>query len=410
MTAPIAPAPAAPVAAPEAPRPSLSDAIASVRAGAVPAPVAPTGAILDGSGTPPQPRDEAGRFAALDAQVAGDGTVVVEGEPVAEGAPAPEPTTEESDFVPFVLAGLTERGEEDVVLEFPNDPVVQERLKRLQNDGMRRKDYDEQMRVVTQQAQQAEAVMTQAQIDPAGFTNEYLPPEAKRALALSWLCDPDFLEMVRDDVAVLDSPQERRRVAAEAQLALADASRQVQTTLQQRQQNRATTEQITIALSAIVPDTLNAAQKDVWMADRYREIATMLQSGQLHKSQLNAFALPSVLGPTLQAWGIQNPTQRIAAALEQRATPFASAPAAPGAVGSGGGRETRGAAMAAPSPTIPAAPRVDQVRAAQAARTAAAQTGGPGSGAPLSEAPAVAPGPDQMGRTMKALRAQLRAG
>jgi len=216
--------------------------------------------------------------------------------------------------------------------------------------------------------------------------------------------------MVRDDVAVLDDEGQRRRVAAEARLALTDARDKVQSTLRERQQDRALVGQISTALAALVPDTLNAAQQQMWVEDRNRELALLLKSGQLHKSQLTAFALPSVLGPTLQAWGIQNPTQRIAAALEQRATPFASAPAAPGAVGSGGGRETRGAAMAAPSPTIPAAPRVDQVRAAQAARTAAAQTGGPGSGAPLSEAPSVAPGPDQMGRTMKALRAQLRAG
>lgn len=420
MTAPVAPAAPSPAPSAPAPSPSFLDTIAQVRSGGAPAvaPAAPP-ALLTGANAPAeavdppshhsqsQPRDDAGQFAKLDAQV--------NGEPVEQPAPDGEQALDgeqpADDFVPFVLAGDPARGEEDITIEFPNDPVVQERLARMRNEGMRRREYETAMQSVQQQAQQAEQVITTATLDPAGFAAEYFPPEAKQALVKMWLSDPEFLDSVRDDVAVLDDDAQRRRVAAEARLALEDARKTVASTLEQRQQNRAITQQVTTALGALVPDTLPANARDQWVASMHRELADAVRAGLVTKQQLmNPLILPSVLGPTLQAWGVENPVQRIAAALDQHAGPAsASAPRAPNAAVTGGSMGQPSAGNAAQAPRNPASPSVQQVRDQHAQRRAAAQTGGPGVGAPLAAPEQVAPGPNMLDRVIKASRDRLRA-
>lgn len=408
------------------------DAIAQVRSGNTPAnaPTAPSGAILNGANAPAeavdppshhsatQPRDENGQFAALDAQVAGEAPSA-EAEAAPEGdTPGDEQPEAESgadaggEFVPFVLAGEPARGEEDIVIEFPNDPVVQERLKRLQNGAMRRKEYEEAMGTVERQRAEAEQVITTATLDPAGFANDYFPPEAKQALVLSWLSDPAFLDAVRDDVAVLDDETQRRRVAAEARLKLEDARKTVANTLAERQQNRAITQTITTALTALVPESLPPAAREVWISDRQRELANYVASGAISKQHLaNPLNLPSVLGPTLQAWGVEHPMQRIASALEMNAAPATSpalrAPAAAVTTPNGRPANAANAANAAPNRV---SPRVDQVRQTQQARQQAAQTGSVGVGAPLASPEVVAPGPNSLDRSIKAMRDRLRAG
>lgn len=431
MTAPVAPAPAP--SAPAAPAsasapasaPSFLDTIAQVRSGH--APTAPAGgspapaALLTGANAPAeavdppshhsaaQPRDEQGQFAKLDAQVHGDGT----GDETDPEAAAPADETPESaadGFVPFVLAGDPARGEEDITIEFPNDPVVQERLARMRNEGMRRREFESAMAQVEQHRLQAEQVITTATLDPAGFAAEYFPPEAKQALVLSWLSDPEFLDSVRDDVAVLDDDAQRRRVAAEARLRLEDTRKQVAQTLTERQQNRAITQQVTTALGALVPDTLPANAREQWIASMHRELADAVRSGAVTKQQLmNPLVLPSVLGPTLQAWGVQNPMQRIAAVLDGAAPASVSAPRAPSAAVTGGPSLPSGAGNAAMTRTGPSSPSVQQVRDQHAQRRAAAQTGGPGVGAPLAAPEQVAPGPNMLDRVIKASRDRLRA-
>ena len=434
MTAPVAPAPApsapaAPAPAAPASAPSFLDTIAQVRNGQ--APTAPAGgapaptALLTGANAPAeavdppshhsaaQPRDEQGQFAKLDAQVhgAGDGAVTGDGTDAEGAPPAGElPEAAADEFVPFVLAGDPARGEEDITIEFPNDPVVQERLARMRNEGMRRREFESAMAQVEQHRLQAEQVITTATLDPAGFAAEYFPPEAKQALVLSWLSDPEFLDSVRDDVAVLDDDAQRRRVAAEARLRLEDTRKQVAQTLTERQQNRAITQQVTTALGALVPDTLPANAREQWIASMHRELADAVRSGAVTKQQLmNPLVLPSVLGPTLQAWGVQNPMQRIAAVLDGAAPASVSAPRAPNAAVTGGPSSPSGAGNAAATRTGPSSPSVQQLRDQHAQRRAAAQTGGPGVGAPLAAPEQVAPGPNMLDRVIKASRDRLRA-
>lgn len=426
MTAPVAPAPApSATPAPAAPTPSLSAALAHVRSGGTPetAPTAAplTGAVLTGASAPPEaidpPATHHSATQARDAQGQFTGTPAEgeNGETVAEGADGAAPDGEAGDdaFIPFTLPGETARGEEDIVIEFPNDPVVQERLARLANSGMRRKEYEEAMGAVQQQAQQAEQVITTATLDPAGFANEYFPAEAKAALVMLWLSDPAFLDTVRDDVAVLDDETQRRRVAAEARLSLDDTRKTVANTLQERQQNRAITQTVTTALTALVPDSLPPTAREDWIASRHRELAAMLQQGLVTKQQLaNPLSLPAVLGPTLQAWGVANPVQRIAAALDQQSAGPGSvaatrAPAAPVTVPRTGPAPAASAAHGTPATRT--SPSIAQVTQAQQARQAAAQTGGPGVGAPLASPERVAPGANSLGRTIDAMRDRLRA-
>ena len=376
----------------------MADAIAAAKA-------SQTAANRHHSAT--QPRDE-GKFAGPPNPLLADGSIdpspyAPEPDPNAPDPDAAPDAAPDEDFVPFVLPGHAERGEQDIVLEFPNTPEVQERLKRLANDGMRKREFDQAMTTLTQQRQQVEHLETRVQLDPAGFVAEYVPREMLKPLILAQLAnDEGLLDELRDDLSVLDDPNQRRRVASEARLALIESQQQVQSTMQQRAENRATTQAISQALQAVVPETLNDAQREQWIADSMTQLAQMVTNGAIDKRSLTPHVLPTVLNARFNAWGVTDAAVRIAQALN----PHAVAPSAPrGAVVTPSQTATR---PGAPAPASPAARPVADVRAAQTQRAAAAQTGGPAAGAPLANSVPAFTGPGALERTLRA--AKQRSG
>lgn len=393
-TAPaVAPvAPAAPAAAAPPERQSFAEVIEAAKAAQ---------AVASSHHSLSQPRVD-GKFAgAPNPLLGGEPAPLAEPDPTGEVAPE-QPEQPEDAYVPFVLPGHAERGEADIVLEFPDTPEVQERLKRLANDGMRKKDYDQAMQTVEQQRQQVEAFETRVQLDPAGFVAEYVPREMLKPLILAQLANDDtLLDELRDDLSVLDDPQQRRRVASEARLALLESRDSVQSTLALRAENRATTQAVSTALQALVPDTLNDAQREQWVEDSLTQLATMVRNGQLDRRQVTAHNLPAVLGARLQAWGVNDAAVRIAQALN----PTTMAPSAPRVAAPALPPATRPGAVA---PATPASRTVADLKATNAARAAVAQTGGPAAGAPLANSVPAFTGPGALERTLRA--AKQRSG
>lgn len=377
----------------------LSDVLDAARAGTLDT------APVDGEPKPHhstlQPRAD-GKFAGPpDASAAPlDGVA-----PVADDAPTDDAGDDE--FVPFVLSGHQERGEDDIVLEFPNVPEVQERLKRLANDGMRKRDYDQAMGQVETIRNNVAAFETRVQLDPVAFVREYVPAEMLKPMILSYLTDPDVLDALRDDISVLDDEGQRRRVAAESQLALHNASRHAETQLATRAQNRQTTQQIDTALRAVVPTSLNEAQSEQWIGDAMRELATLVTNGTIDRRQLSAHQLPQLLGGRFQGWGVNDAAVRIAQALNP-----SPEPPAPSALRRSGSA-VPAAAVPAPrnganAPTPSASRPVADIKATNALRHAAAQTGGPGAGAPIAASLPPITGPGALERTLKAAKDRSR--
>lgn len=237
---------------------------------------------MDGSWQSLPPRDpETGKFVKKDESVAETPEAVEE--PSAE-EPAPEVTEEAAEEpveeVPVedakptvVLKGLAERGEEDIELAV-DDPAIAERLQRLQNDGIRKKEYEVLRAEVNAQKAEIAEWNTAMEHNPIGTVIQSIPKAAgldvAKALVAEYWDDlfPVLQQMSQDPSNIYKTRLESREVAAQADRQarqVTDASRRA--------------EQILDATAKLVPETVAPNIKRMFLEDAERDLVRLAQSG-----------------------------------------------------------------------------------------------------------------------------------
>lgn len=192
---------------------------------------------------------------------------VAEEEPIEEA----EPVEEAKPVV--ILKGLAERGEEDIELAV-DDPAIAERLQRLQNDGIRKKEYEVLRAEV--QAQKAEIAEwnTAMEHNPIGTLIQAVPKPAALDVAKALVAEywedlfPTLQQMSQDPSNIYKTRLESREVAAQADRqarSVSEATRRA--------------EQILDATARLVPETVAPNIKRMFLEDAERDLVKLAQSG-----------------------------------------------------------------------------------------------------------------------------------
>lgn len=274
-------------------------------------------------------RDEAGRLHRPDGTFASEEEIAAHqqaqaGEPAPE--PAPEPATEateppadehgeatdenEPPKPTVILKGLTERGEEDIELAV-DDPAIAERLQRLQNDGMRKKDYEAKLQTVAQEKAEVQEFFTAMEHNPVGTLLQAIPKEASVKVAEALVAEfwDDLLPLL-NQYATDPSHVYKTRLDAREQSTVAE--RQARAAVEANQQAAA----ILSATEALVPDTVDVNIRARFLADAERDLIDMATRGVAIRPE----AVSQLLQDRIRMYGFgQDPVKPTKVAVARRA-------------------------------------------------------------------------------------------
>lgn len=298
--------------------------------------------------------------------------------PAAAAAPANQGTQKEEPAAGTVekitLAGLTDRGEEDIELEI-DDPIVAERLRRLAKDGLRGAAAREQRRALDADRERFAQVTAEVEDDPTGFVINRMSPERQievaRALILEHL---DALLPEIEELVATPGMRSDKRLELQRNLNKSAGEAQLQ------RETRAYAGQVMNAVEALIPD--DADPEDA------REFIQLSRQRLAALSNAGTKVTPENVGTLLAR-------QLKFAGYSGQPAPAAASPAAPAArsaapVARPATPQAR--AIAARSPSIEEATRAGQrVRRVQTQRAAATRVAPAGAGAAPVSVPLLPP-------------------
>lgn len=233
-------------------------------------------------------RDETGKFAKKD-----------------EKAPEPdddtlaETTDDEADAVEegtptvVVLKGLADRGEEDIEIDVADEDTAL-RLRRLQNDGMRKAEYDKAMSVHEEETSELAELRAQAEANPVGFMVGMIQPDRRLEVARALLTEcfeelkPDIEKFYEDPTAIRERKLE---IKEQAHTDSAKAAAMIAN-------NRAAA-QIETAAKNLVPDGVDPHLKAQFVRDAERDLIDAVKAGE----RLSPADVPRLLARRLRMYG-----------------------------------------------------------------------------------------------------------
>lgn len=215
-------------------------------------------------------------------------------EPVTAEAEEPEPEAEpEEPKTTVVLKGLGERGEEDVEIEVA-DPVVAERLRRLQNDGLRGKEYREKLAAVAEKESEYQELQVQMEANPVGFLVQMIEPSRQVEVATALLTEHfDALQPVIEQF--FESPAE----VLKAKLAARESARASEKQMAEQTRAMQTARTILSATEALIPEGVEHGVAAQFMRDAERDLIDAVRAGE----KLAPDAVPRVLAKRLKMYG-----------------------------------------------------------------------------------------------------------
>lgn len=258
-------------------------------------------------------RDNEGKFhkgpPPTDAELAAAGVT-------APAAPAPEkgkkPEAAAGQPVAVKLAGLAERGEDDIEIEI-DDPDVATRLQRLQKDGLRRQAYDEAMATVEGQRAELEAIGSALEMDPVGFALNHMTRERQLEVAEALLVE-HFDALVDKINQFTDDPVNRERGRVDLRDRLA-ASRDEMQDARARQSHAAACMR---TAQGLIPEGIDEATAQLFIADAENDLIRAAKSGR----PVTPATVPQLLARRAAIYGFEHtePGDREAAAPTSRRT------------------------------------------------------------------------------------------
>ena len=194
-----------------------------------------------------------------------------------------------------------------------NDPATAETLNRLKNGYMRGEQMRDERAAMDKDREEREQFVDLVRTDPVGFVAANLPAESRAETALYLLTQPDIWPHVVDDIrALVENPNVLRIARAELETARFKIRDQMRAASDERATVRTEVRAIEGHLSALVPDTMEEVQSQVFVNDCRRDLATYAR--QTGAKSIDARLIPQILAPRLQAYGItmMDAAQRIA--------------------------------------------------------------------------------------------------
>lgn len=174
----------------------------------------------------------------------------------------------------IVLRGLADRSEEDIPLEI-DDPEIATRIRRLQNDGMRRSSYDEAMRDVDGRAAELFAIEEALSQDPVAYLLQHTTVERQQEIAQALLLEHlDTLAPIVDELTADQAERHKRRADLKDRLrGVGDIVKTVTA-----RQNAAAA--VMRAVQALVPDGTERADAEMFLADAERDLVLEVKAGR----------------------------------------------------------------------------------------------------------------------------------
>jgi hypothetical protein len=241
----------------------ISPGAEGLPSGAEPAPVEATGEDSDDvGGSEPEAHSEA------------------EGEEDVSGG-----TTEESEPAFTLQLPPRREGEDPIELQLTDaSPEQIEGLRRLQNNGMRRQEFEESKAELETAAGQVERVLDQIQADPIGFLTQQIPASHRLQVARSLLADGQVFEALKEDIENWSySPDARERVRAETEANSLRTQRQIDAQAAERTQYRQNAELIHTAVADMASPDWDRGEKRFFIDSSLSAIkAYITNSGATH--------------------------------------------------------------------------------------------------------------------------------
>lgn len=380
--APAKPAAAAPAAVDDEPVPDVDAPITRTEDGATWNAEAGRWAIGGKfvAGEPPADAPAPRRVAPAAADGAdGEGEeALAEGEEDGDGEPR---------WTKVVLPGRADPGngrgaEADLEIEVA-DPAIAERLGRLKNDGLRRKQYEDRLATLNQRQAELDEVDQHLETDPVGFAIRHMTPERQLDVARALLLE--HLDTLAPEIeGFLDNPADRQRARVE----LRDRQTATGDRLTQARQARATAQRIMSAVEALIPESADPADAEEFLFESRQYLATLAQQD---RSRLTPETVPQLLARRIQRFGFDAartpaPPARPAAPARNGAPPASPTPATARPVSD----RARTIADRRPAAADAAASQ-RQIRTTQVRRAAATRVAPAGVGAAAAQVPVLPP-------------------
>jgi hypothetical protein len=301
-----------------------------------------------------------------------------------------------------VLAGLSEKGEQDIELEL-DDETAAERIRRLQNDGMRRKAFQEAKGQLDNERAELTAVSQAIEADPVSFIVGQMTPERQLDVARALLAE--HFDKLIPDIQSYDDTTNGARLRADARLALRDRVDESRSTITETQQRQRHAVACLNAAHALVPDNADTAVVNDFMRDVELDLVQAARSGK----PVTPETVPQLIERRMKLYGF-------GAAPSSAAAPAAPAPPAPAGAAPAKPADTarpigdRASAIAARVVTKEEARNAQsRIRKVQITRQNAAAVAPPGAGAAPVQVPVI-PATADIKEASKIIRKQGQAG
>lgn len=174
-----------------------------------------------------------------------------------------------------VLAGLEDRGEEDLEIEI-DDPEVLARIRRLQNDSMRGKVFREKMQGVRAREAELRDIDLMIEHNPHGFLFEEMPKERQVEIAEALLAEhwDDLQPIITEFV---DDPAKASKVRADT----VSKMRQGDKDLAKKRQNLQFADDCRMEVEKLIPDGVAPDTVAAFLRDAERDLIDAVRRGEL---------------------------------------------------------------------------------------------------------------------------------
>ena len=221
-----------------------------------------------------------------------------------------EPEVEEAPKALVTLKGQPERGEEDIELDV-GDAALVERIQRLQNDGLRKKDYEGKLQAVQQKEAEVSEFFTALEHNPIGTVLNAIPRDASLEVARALIAEhwdallPELQQFSQDPTRV----RETRLDARERSIA---ADKQTRSVIDAERRASA----IMSATDALVPDTVAPAIRQQFIEDAERDLVKLAQQGVAVSPETVASQLQDRI--RMYGFAVQSPVKPAKPAVARR--------------------------------------------------------------------------------------------
>lgn len=283
----------------------------------------------------------------------------------AKGAKAAEESADEK-VVTVTLAGLTERGEEDIEVEVDAD--LAQRIQRLKNDGIRAKEYATRRAELDDREARLAAYDGELEEAPIAFHLTKMPKANQLEVARALLVK-HFNELI-PDMDRLSDPATR----IEAIEKLNDELEQSRGRVSQRRAVQGAVKAILAGVEALIPEGTDEATALEFMADARNDLGNLSAKG----TRIEPGNVATLLARRVGLYGFTKPKEAVTAdPAPKKGTSARPATAAARAI--------------ADRKPVTGAASEHRVRRTQTARSAASRIAPAGAGAAPTRAPALPP-------------------